>query len=312
MNEALRLRRKSNHKAFTLIELLVVIAIIAILIALLLPAVQQAREAARRSQCKNNLKQLGLALHNYHDVHNSFPVGNYACCWGTWMIALFPQLEQTALYNMYNHNRKFLDQDGRYSGVDNRPVTTRRISVFSCPSDTEAVYSASNLTKHNYLANYGNTGFQQQATLNGVQFGGAPFASIATTGGRVEKMSTMTDGLSNTLLLGEGIQTPETNDLRGLTWYGNSSAFTTYLGPNSNSADMIAGTSGCVSQPERNSPCAYATTANPDMLASRSRHTGGVQVSLADGAARFISENISIDVWRALGTSRGGEVVGEF
>lgn len=303
--------KQPRVKGFTLIELLVVIAIIAILVALLLPAVQQAREAARRSQCKNNLKQIGLALHNYHDVYNKFPVGTYGCCWGTWMISTFPYMEQSAVFDLYEHNRKFgvpVD-DARYGHDLNKPVTTRRFSMFSCPSDSEHNYGTAALSKHNYLANFGNTGFRQEATLNGVTFEGAPFSPGSDTSAPVKGFRDITDGLSNTMLVAEGLQGVG-NDLRGLVWYSYDAAFTTYKGPNSNTPDAM--NAGCVDNPEKNLPCTTATTSNPDNISARSRHPGGVQVTLGDGSARFISENIDLDTWRALSTTQGSEVIGEF
>ena len=297
---------------FTLIELLVVIAIIAILIALLLPAVQQAREAARRTQCKNNLKQLGLALHNYHDVHDNFPVGNFGCCWGTWMLALFPYVEQNALFNTYDNNRMYIDSATRYSGALNQPVTGRNIASFKCPSDSDQVYSV--YSKHNYLANYGNTSYLQQATLNGVSFTGAPFVyNASSTTASSKKFRDVSDGLSNTLVIAEGLQgQPDAGlaDLRGLTWYSTASAFTAHRTPNSTLPDGMS--EACRNLPARNQPCIAPTTANPAMLASRSRHTGGVQVTLADGSCRFVSDNIDLGIWRNLSTTRGSEVVGEF
>ncbi len=302
-------RRSSG---FTLIELLVVIAIIAILIALLLPAVQQAREAARRTQCKNNLKQIGLAMHNYHDVHNHFPVGNFGCCWGTWMLALFPYLEQDALYKSYDGNRMYVDSATRYSGTVNRPVTGRNIPAYKCPSDSDQLYSV--YSKHNYLANYGNTSYLQQATLNGQTFGGAPFVyNASATVAIAKKFKDVTDGLSNTLLVAEGIQgAPDAGsaDLRGLTWYSTASAFTAHRTPNTNLPDGMS--EACRNLPERNQPCIAPTTANPAMLASRSRHTGGVQLTLSDGSSRFVSDNIDLATWRALSTTQGSEIAGEF
>jgi len=141
--------RASPLKGFTLIELLVVIAIIAVLIALLLPAVQQAREAARRSQCKNNLKQIGLAMHNYHDVYQGLPVANFGCCWGTWVMALFPYIDQRALADAYVQEQMYgSDGSYRYSGSRNTPVTTRRLAVMTCPSDSPSKYSS--FPQHNY------------------------------------------------------------------------------------------------------------------------------------------------------------------
>ncbi len=166
------MRRKS--RGFTLIELLVVIAIIAILIALLLPAVQQAREAARRSQCKNNMKQIGLAMHNYHEVNNGFPVGNYSCCWGTWIVGILPYIDQAPLYKNYNFNNKYgvPTDNARYGHTTNKDVTTKRLTVLTCPSDTPNA-PIGGITSHNYAINFGTTGYGQQSTLNGVKFYGA-------------------------------------------------------------------------------------------------------------------------------------------
>src|SRR5688572_17657604 len=126
-------------RGFTLVELLVVVAIIGVLVALLLPAVQAAREAARRSQCISQLKQVGLAMHNYENTFGRLPVGAYGCCWGTWQVSVLPYIEQKALFDMYVMDRKFgipVD-DARYSHALNTPVTTKNIKALSCPSDTK-------------------------------------------------------------------------------------------------------------------------------------------------------------------------------
>ncbi len=304
---------KGTFRGFTLVELLVVIAIIGVLVALLLPAVQQAREAARRMQCSNNLKQLGLALHNYHDTFESFPVGTYGCCYGTWQVALLPQMEQGNLYDNYNHNLKFIDF--RYGHAENIDVTSQRIDTLTCPSDTPnaPLGSAPNkLTSHNYAANYGNTGYSQQAELNEVQFRGAPFSYYSDgADDKVYKMSSIIDGTSNTMVFGEVLQGLGT-DLRGFTWWGDASGFTAYLPPNSTEPDRIYSASYCQNEPEINLPCDITTTSAPTMFASRSRHPGGVQVCLADGSARFISQNIQLELWRGLSTTRGKEVLGDF
>ena len=136
---------KSSHRkpGFTLIELLVVIAIIAVLIALLLPAVQSAREAARRAQCINNLKQIGLGMHNYESSSSVLPQGMRGCCWGSWLIPLLPFVEQQSLFNSWNSsgNNSGLAGYGdeglfRYAGVCNITVTSTRVSAVGCsPED---------------------------------------------------------------------------------------------------------------------------------------------------------------------------------
>jgi len=177
--------RRTHRHGFTLIELLVVIAIIGILIALLLPAVQKIREAAARIQCANNLKQLGLAAHNYHDAAGKLPpaIGKNGCCWGTWMVAILPYEEQGNLYQGYS-NFGGLDWTGpRYNtaGSSNRVVTSARLKIFTCPSDNQNAKGVT--TEHNYVLNAGNTSFYQTSLPTGctpgtsgcTPFLGAPF-----------------------------------------------------------------------------------------------------------------------------------------
>lgn len=300
------------RRGFTLVELLVVIAIIGVLVALLLPAVQQAREAARRMQCSNNLKQIGLGMHNYHDTFNSFPAGTYACCWGTWQVAMLPFIEQNNLYEQYNINDKFVTSTSRYSGSDNTDVTTVRLDAFTCPSDTPNKPLSSGITSHNYGANFGNTGYAQQADLNGVIFRQAPFSYISNNATpKYYGFQSIVDGTSNTLLVAEKLQGTG-QDLRAFSWWGDGSSFTTYLPPNSTQPDRIYSASYCNNLPEANLPCDVTTASAPTMFAARSRHPGGVQVALCDGSARFVAETIQIDIWRGLSTTHGQEVLGDF
>jgi prepilin-type N-terminal cleavage/methylation domain-containing protein/prepilin-type processing-associated H-X9-DG protein len=310
---------KSRRPGFTLIELLVVIAIIAVLIALLLPAVQAAREAARRIQCVNNLKQLGVAMQNYHDTNGSLPPGTYDCCWGTWVPRVLPFMEGANLYNAYN-----LSSVTSYSSAQNTTVTGSRLASMSCPSDsTDTPYAG--VTSHNYAVNWGTTSYYQ-TDLNGVAFLGAPFTDIRTTGnttnsknnnnpwpnfGKVTGLASITDGTSNTIFAGEEVQ-GQGQDLRGFTWWSDAAGFTTYLGPNSKSPDIIYNASYCQNNLSSNPPCAGpegAPTSNPKMMASRSRHPGGVNVMLGDGSVKFIKDSISVKTLRNLVTLSGGEVV---
>jgi len=306
---------------FTLIELLVVIAIIAVLIALLLPAVQAAREAARRSQCINNLKQVGLGVMNYESTHMSLPPGKKGCCWGTWTVFVLPFLEQNATYNAWNFVAgpgTNMDVGGgifRYSGVGNSTVARNRISAYTCPSDTPQTPSG-NIPGYNYAFNYGNTGNSQQLNLNGVMFAGAPFSDLypSSAGGSTTAASgtrgirDMTDGTSNTVISAEVLQ-GQNGDLRGFTHWGDASGFETYLAPNSTLPDCIYTTTYCKYPFGSNPPCIVSTSTCPNMMGSRSRHPGGVNVGMGDGTVKFIKNSISLNTWRAIGSTQGGEVV---
>jgi len=306
----------SNRRAFTLIELLVVIAIIAVLIALLLPAVQAAREAARRAQCTNNLKQLGLAMHNYESTNGSFAPGRNSCCWGTWVVYILPYMEQASMHATWNFSASPAnDIEGglfRYSGAGNSTLTHSRISAYTCPSDTPNAPIGS-IQSYNYAANFGTTSNDQRDELNGVMFGGAPFSDIAKnsstgTKGGAYGIQNISDGTSNTVMISEVI-IGQGVDLRGFVHWGDGSAFESYLAPNSPNPDRIY-TADYIKYPFMNNPPGAASTADaPNMMASRSRHPGGVNSLFCDGSVRFIKNSISLPTWRALSTTKGGEVI---
>jgi len=295
-------KNTSQRDAFTLVELLVVIAIIGVMVGLLLPAVQAAREAARRMQCSNNMRQIGLAMHNYHDSMNRFPAARAGCCFGTWNVLILPYIEQGNVSDLYR-NWGGSDTTGpRYSGAPNTTtVTNQRFAAFSCPSDQENS-PFSSLTNHNYAVNFGNT-HSTQTSLNGVIYGGAPFISDHL---RKVQFRDIIDGTSNTLLVGE-VRQGQGSDLRGFTWWGDATQFTTYLAINSPLPDRIYTLAYC--NPVRGMPCDVSTTTNPSMFASRSQHPGGVNATLADGSARFFSNSIDLNIWRALSTAAGAEVI---
>ena len=307
-------------RGFTLVELLVVIAIIGILVALLLPAVQAAREAARRSQCINYLKQSALAMHNYESAKHELPPGLNECCWGTWQMAVLPYLEETALSATYVN---FGGPRGSlwYFDGPNANVVNKRIASATCPSDkvsTPFPWNTDGMTKHNYVVNYGPTGLQntnyevvpeggwdQVPVLNGVKYEGAPFESR-----KAIKLSKITDGTSKTLLMSEVIQ-GESVDIRGLTWWGDGAGFSTYLAPNSSQPDVSVFGSYCNVTENDLRPCVQQTRKNPEMYGARSRHPGGVNVAMCDGSVRMVNDSIDLNTWRALSTIHGGETLAE-
>jgi prepilin-type N-terminal cleavage/methylation domain-containing protein len=318
--------------AFTLVELLVVIAIIGVLVALLLPAVQSAREAARRSQCTNNLKQVTLAMHNYADVwRGALPVGEYGCCWGTWLVALLPYIEQQQLFERYQYfgsvqnaaGNNYAQTDGntRYGGALNRPVTTNQIKTYTCPSDTKSATAGiyNGVTFHNYVANHGNTTLSRTASFGTTStgqpnlFGGAPFIFVGSTTSvpQVVRMAEIVDGTSNTLAFSETVQGKQ-GDLRGFAWWNGGAHFSTYLTPNSAQPDVLENIIYCVPTLRINPPCTGPTSTNPSTIAARSRHPNGVLASMCDGSVRFVSNNVFLDTWRGLSTTNGGEKLTDF
>lgn len=324
-------RRSFPRSGFTLIELLVVIAIIAILIALLLPAVQQAREAARRTQCRNNMKQLGLGLHNYHDVFTAFPPGGtyqtgVAGQAGHWspQARLLPYLDQANLNNLIDFSRGY--------GVQPN-VSSVRVPVFLCPSEINDRMNG-NHWPINYGANVGEWLVWNPVNNQGGTGAFAPNSKIGTRD--------FTDGTSNSMVMAEvaafqyflrpptasaptAPARPATaNDVAALggdlkttghtEWVEGRSpqhSVTTTFGPNAkvpyNDAGVIRDVDW-VSIGEGSS----ATISTFAVITSRSQHEGLVHVLLGDGAVRSISENLDVGVWQKLGTRAGGEVVGEF
>jgi len=302
-----------RHRGFTLIELLVVIAIIAILVALLLPAVQQAREAARRSSCKNNLKQLGLALHNYHDTHSRFPPGmiyrfeiqpapNQILKRTPFCIHLYPYIEQSAAYDLYNHNQS-------WPLASLKPVRIAPVPVWQCPSDRDAMMINAHYgdpgesIKGNYGLNWGRNTFADQGSPS-------PFRNLFGANFR-----DITDGTTHTLAMLEMLK-PDSSALEYRAWIWNDEpdaySIMTRVGPNSPSNDLTA---LCINEPGR-LPCTALginmTQKNGCSVASRSMHKGGVQVVMCDGAVRFVSDNIHLATWQNLSSMAGGEVVGEY
>ena len=308
---------------FTLVELLVVITIIGILISLLLPAVQSAREAARRLQCSNNLKQLGLAMHNYHSAHNTLPYAASTWWRGGWVKMTLPFIEQTALAAGWN-------EEVTYGEQPNLDICRVSIAGYICPSDTPSRSSwgegGQKMVNFNYAVNLGSTSVYRVSPLNGVTFHGAPFYYEESESTKIMSVnfSAIRDGTSNTLMLAEvrqggtiGTEGSQT-DLRGLIWYGHHAGITAREVPNTTVPHYMQ-SGWCVDPTAAESlgmPCAddsgQTTGSTPKNLSARSTHSGGVNVALCDGSVRFVGNSINQTTWQNMGSSQDGSVVGEY
>ena len=297
-------------RGFTLVELLVVIAIIGILIALLLPAVQAAREAARRSQCTNNLKQLGLAMHLHHDTKQMFPPGEtsgrttgtakdkpvvpHQC---TWVAFTFPFIEQGALDAKIDWtliNNDFYSHAGAN-------VLTLMVPLFFCPSDTFPPPRTSGHVKGNYVANNG--------IGPSIEYRDGPGhttpAYMERPGGMFYmnswlKFSDIKDGTSQTVMISEIRCPKDPRDARGQLHYPEGPLYQHNRTPNSLVPDEIR-QAWCFTTPK--APCigGFSAYNNVKYIATaRSSHPGGVNVLLGDGSVRFISETIALNTWQAL------------
>lgn len=309
-----------RQRGFTLIELLVVIAIIAVLIALLLPAVQQAREAARRSQCKNNLKQWGLAIHNYHDTFNAMPLqmglanptaGQVPNNFGH-HVRLLPYIDQTPLYNSFNFNINYNslpNGDAAFAGNMNRSF-----EALFCPSARSADQKqSSNLNAagftHHYYGVAGAKG-PRPAPLTGnydhvgnttTDHGGFALNGMLPPNLRIN-FRDCTDGLSNTLTIGE---------ISGENAPGWSTSYRPWTqGSNTNAAGGAMYSSKNVSkQLGRYSGWTGGNAARLfNDVAFSSQHVGGTHFLLGDGAVKFLSENMDFRLYQALATRSEGEV----
>jgi prepilin-type N-terminal cleavage/methylation domain-containing protein/prepilin-type processing-associated H-X9-DG protein len=315
-------------RGFTLVELLVVIAIIGILVALLLPAIQAAREAARRAQCVNNLKQLGIAINNYHDTYKQLPIGNHSCCCGTWMMSILSFIEERQLGDLYTWMPKdsssypitvYSYDSDKTPAAMNLQVVKTRIATLTCPSDTPQVTTGDNgakpgITLHNYAANYGNTshvGISCPGTLSAtcVKYLGSPFIGYdgIPSDERLVNFRKITDGLSKTMVFAETVQ-GEGGDLRGLTWWGWSAGFESFATPNGNDPDYMQQNFYCV-QTGANPPCQPASGPKFGAIA-RSRHPGGVNVAMCDGSVQFVVDGVDFATWQAASTTQGSEAYG--
>ena len=308
-----------KRSGFTLIELLVVIAIIAVLIALLLPAVQAAREAARRAQCVNNLKQIGLAAHNYHDRVGALPGAElaYGVTSFSALTHMLSSMEQTNVYNSINFD--FVNSD-----PTNSTALVTRINTFICPSDVADPHPEYG-GQTNYMASMGSWIVWMSAT--GPNAGMAPPNGVFY-GNSATRFADVSDGLSNTAFYSERIladfttgivspiadvffspAAPTTNPqatqlcqainiydpasqfplFMGAPWINGQHVFISVTGPNTRSCGFFAALRAC--------------------MPPSSRHPGGVNLLMGDGSVRFVKDTTNIGTWQALGSRAGGELI---
>jgi prepilin-type N-terminal cleavage/methylation domain-containing protein/prepilin-type processing-associated H-X9-DG protein len=313
-----------HQRAFTLVELLVVIAIIGVLVALLLPAVQAAREAARRSQCSNNLKQFGLALHNYHDTFSCFPAGRTSRELST-HAALLPFMEQTNVQNLINFS-------ARWNHASNDAARGTFIAIFNCPSDPQTNMPIG-WAGTSYRANQGS----------GLLWGNPPTSSSDPNYGypapngvfylnSFRRMADLLDGTSQTAAFsehpkgdfnnGQSSPTdtfwPRTNPTTADEAYAQCEA----LNPNDLSLQRVSDVGAPWLQgyhsttvyfhvgPPNSRSCMYP----PGRIgtSAASQHPGGVMVALCDGSVRFVSESINLQTWRDLGQRDDGRPLSDY
>lgn len=310
-----------QRAAFTLIELLVVIAIIAILISLLLPAVQKVRDAAAKTQCSNNLKQLGIAMHAYNDDFHHLPVG-VSARWGfSWSLDILPYIEQS---NLHKVAPKPLNDSGWWGGGDSRSralqvLVRTPVKTFRCPAsdapdrESRSINGLTNRATTNYLACAGGNAQNDNLGANGMENSNGYFNAVVfpSAGGtttfpppRTIKLTSATDGTSSTVLIAEAEYLVDAN--RGcnicdryLFYHMNSDS-----GTGSDFSEMMGSTFYRINTTATNNSereCAFASS-----------HTGGINVCFGDGSIRFVNENIDLNTWRALGSRNGGEVTGDF
>jgi len=335
------LRKRARREcAFTLIELLVVIAIIAILIGLLLPAVQKIREAANRMKCSNNLKQIGLALHNYHDTNGKFPPGGVGSTgpvgqpnnqdWteqGSWIVYTLPFFEQDNMFRLLNPRPETV-QNSVGIGIGNVPSAQRKLSMIRCPSDdwdrnapvtdyvgslgpqcltTAGGVGCSDPNNQWCLGDQGSPGSPgvvygyNRSPDHGNDWNPASIRGMFNRLGADITMSSVTDGLSNTIMVGESL--PKMHDhLQGNQWWGfnNGNSHCSTIVPINTRSD---GTSPC--DPTK----FYAPNNWNQSWGFKSRHSGGVNFLFGDGAVRFVRDSIDMRTYQLLGCRNDGQAV---
>ena len=323
-----------KNKGFTLVELLVVIAIIGILIALLLPAVQAAREAARRMQCSSNLKQVGVGMHNYENAHGGLPIGvviRPSMQGHTSFAMILPYIEQGHIGAIYDYSLRHLS-------LENSRATSAQMPTYQCPSDDSSGRTAHHIpgasshlgwSRSNFAACFGSaTGLYDAAgnSLYGNDWTGVNDDTDGAFRMNVSrKLREFNDGTSHSAMVSEVISGKDDHidsatkiwDARGLWAWDimGASSYTHLNTPNSSSGDAMWANPGqdveCVHSPELGMPCdnTHGSSYDEFHAAARSRHPGGVNVAFADGHVSFIEDEIDVLAWHQLGAINDGGTI---
>lgn len=299
-----------RRTGFTLVELLVVIAIIGVLVALLLPAVQAAREAARRTQCSNNLKQIGLALHNHHDSKKLFPSGHLhlpgatggtMASDSTWATYILPYMEAQNVFDLADFTLGFGSGDPNHRNAEFSSTT---IPGMLCPSNPVGIDPWLTFARGSYVANNG-FGPMQEAFATDKDKRPDEREGMFFLNSKMG-FADMTDGSSNTAMVSEVINVKGT-DQRGVMHYPEGTFYHHDRTPNSNAPDELR-QGAFVSTPQAPATGGFSSHDSRQMIVTaRSNHPGGVHVLMGDGSVHFVSETIALNVWEAVSTPRALE-----
>ena len=310
-----RRRGWTGPTGFTLVELLVVIAIIGILVALLLPAIQAAREAGRRMTCQNTMRQWGLAMLNFESAKKVLPEGARVNMRRVWVVYTWPYVESQSHASLFNQSVHFWQPPNTITSTFDG-VYAKQEPIYYCPSDRPGAMWMGDIywrCRGNWVINWGNMAqpFDPADPAQSPKLGLAPFGykdNASFNQPRSTTLKQITDGQSHTMLLSETVsaRNDDTYDIRGdmLNDGEGCTTFMTIDTPNSGT-DISPYFNPSPAIPE-NPPGQAGTYAHK---AARSRHPGGVNVCMADGSLRFVSDDIALATWRAMGTMNGGEVV---